>query len=543
VVHVEAIRRIEKSSPTGPVLVVDDDRASRYVVAAMLADAGFETVEASSGRQALELIGLGAFSLVLLDIRMPGLSGLEVLHRLRAGADTRTLPVILVTADDDVTDRVRGLEAGANDYVVKPFDREELLARVQAQMRGQAAWAEVVEGHLRQRAAIASALCRVTPDSSPQATADLICGELHALGHLRGAAILAFLGEVAVVPLAVRDLDVWSLEVERPLQQALSAYLVSRAEHGPWVEHLDEDGLSGLPGGPMPDAGSLACAPLHKDGETLGLLLLRADPPGGVGGAADVSRALSEAIDFAAIAAGLLSLSLRDGNRRAAMEAVLRARAFTPVFQPMVRLDDGAVAGYEALTRFTDGTPPDLRFAEAGAVGADLGIRLELATMAAALEAAPTLPDDRFLSLNVSPTLVVESAQLEDLMASTDRELVLELTEHDRVEDYEALREALARLHRDVSVDDAGSGFASLRHVLVLSPNFMKLDQTWVAHIHRDPARQALVAGLAHFAAMIGCHLIAEGVESRQELETLRELRVELGQGFLFGRPRSVPST
>jgi EAL domain-containing protein (putative c-di-GMP-specific phosphodiesterase class I) len=159
--------------------------------------------------------------------------------------------------------------------------------------------------------------------------------------------------------------------------------------------------------------------------------------------------------------------------------------------------------------------------------------------MIAALGAEPSLPRTAWLSLNVSPPLVLTPGVLEDTLQSVDRPLVLELTEHDRVEDYHALRRAIERLGENVrlSVDDAGSGFASLRHVLALEPAFVKLDHTWVSGIHRDPARRALVAGLTHFAQQTGCVLIAEGIETQPELEVLQELAVDLGQGFLFGRP------
>jgi EAL domain-containing protein (putative c-di-GMP-specific phosphodiesterase class I) len=117
---------------------------------------------------------------------------------------------------------------------------------------------------------------------------------------------------------------------------------------------------------------------------------------------------------------------------------------------------------------------------------------------------------------------------------------VLELTEHDRIDDYAALRQALGRItpHVQVSIDDAGAGFASLRHVLELRPEYMKLDRSWIAGIDTDPSRQALVCGLSHFAGATGCRLIAEGVEHETELEVLRQFGVELGQGYLFGTPR-----
>lgn len=116
---------------------------------------------------------------------------------------------------------------------------------------------------------------------------------------------------------------------------------------------------------------------------------------------------------------------------------------------------------------------------------------------------------------------------------------MLELTEHIEVTDYPALRAAIERLGPNVrlAVDDAGAGFASLRHILELQPDYVKLDRGIVRQIHRDPARQALVAGMVHFAAKTGAVLVAEGVETEAEVRQLRQLGVALAQGYRLGRP------
>ena len=118
--------------------------------------------------------------------------------------------------------------------------------------------------------------------------------------------------------------------------------------------------------------------------------------------------------------------------------------------------------------------------------------------------------------------------------------MVLEITEHAPISDYRAFRTALEALGPSVraAVDDAGAGFASLRHILELRPSFVKLDLGLIRAIEQDRARQALVAGMTHFAARTGTTLIAEGVETQAECEALRSLGVELGQGYLFGRPQ-----
>ncbi len=227
-------------------------------------------------------------------------------------------------------------------------------------------------------------------------------------------------------------------------------------------------------------------------------------------------------------------------RRRDELEQVIEDGAFRTVFQPMIALYKSEVVGYEALTRFDDGTRPDHRFNDAATLG--VGAELELATIAAAVAAARSLPTGRFLSINLSPDLLLaHQEELEQVIGELHRDhpVVLELTEHDVIHDYDAIRESLARFSPTVqlSVDDAGAGFSTLRHVVMLEPEYVKLDRSWVTDIHIDPTRQALVAGLSYFARTTGCELVAEGIEVEREREKLAELDVSLGQGYLLGRP------
>src|SRR5207249_7112429 len=131
-----------------------------------------------------------------------------------------------------------------------------------------------------------------------------------------------------------------------------------------------------------------------------------------------------------------------------------------------------------------------------------LRAELELATLRRALDHSVALPDGLWLSLNVSPSLIVRSAALQEILATVARTIVLEITEQEAIDDYAAVRTALERLGTEVllSVDDAGSGFASLRHVLSLRPSYIKLDRSWIHAVDIDPSRQALIAGLQHFS-------------------------------------------
>lgn len=110
------------------------------------------------------------------------------------------------------------------------------------------------------------------------------------------------------------------------------------------------------------------------------------------------------------------------------------------------------------------------------------------------------------------------------------------------IEDYEALRRAIATLGPTIrlAVDDAGAGYASFRHILELTPDYVKVDIGLVRNVDTEPARQALIAGMGYFAVKRGIHLIAEGIETRKELDALRALAVPFEQGFLLGRPRDA---
>ncbi len=116
-------------------LVIEDDPDIVELVTHYLARDGWTADSASSGTQALRMAAAGDYSLVILDLQLPGLDGMSVCAELRKRPETRDLPLVIVTARGDEADRVLGLELGADDYVVKPFSPKELLARVRALFR------------------------------------------------------------------------------------------------------------------------------------------------------------------------------------------------------------------------------------------------------------------------------------------------------------------------------------------------------------------------------------------------------------------------
>jgi len=286
------------------------------------------------------------------------------------------------------------------------------------------------------------------------------------------------------------------------------------------------------------DVGAYIGIPLHRaDGSLYGTLCAfsrRARPEIGAQ-QAEVLRAAGrlamEVIESQDARLGQHDLTRDD------IEGLLAAHGPWPVFQPIVHMADRKVVGHEALSRFPVGTPDPSRWF---AAAADIGLQgqIEMAALERAVSHLDTM--EGLMGLNISEVTL----QMPAFAALAERlpleRIVLELTEHDLIRDYPRLQATLDPLRQrglQVAVDDAGSGYASFQHVLILRPDFVKLDIALVHDIDRSDTRQALVSGLQAFASRTGLTLMAEGVETKAEVECLLSIGIEHGQGFYLGRP------
>jgi PAS domain S-box-containing protein len=230
------------------------------------------------------------------------------------------------------------------------------------------------------------------------------------------------------------------------------------------------------------------------------------------------------------------------------IERVLREQTFVTAFQPIHELATGGVMGVEALARFVDddGGSPEHWFSEAATVG--LAAELEFAALESALNAAAGLPSHLYVALNVSPETCLDP-RLPGFLKETGLDLdrvVLELTENLAVAAYAPLVAALAPLRAGglrIAVDDAGAGFASMRHILHLHPDIIKLDRSLIAGIDEDPGQWALGAAMVEFAQQIRAVLVAEGIETESELAAVTDLGMLAGQGYILGHPSADPRT
>jgi diguanylate cyclase len=236
------------------------------------------------------------------------------------------------------------------------------------------------------------------------------------------------------------------------------------------------------------------------------------------------------------------SLADRDDARaRRILTHVIAERRIAMVAQPIVDLRTGAVHAYEALARV--GVPGDMSTGEVFALAERVGLRdeLDLACLEQGLELLDRRPPGTQLTVNVSSGLLADARALA-LLAARDElgGLVLEITEEGIVRDYAALQRAVRPLLERgvrIAVDDMGAGYAGLRHAIDLHPAYLKLDRALVQGIDADPKRAALVDALLRYAQHAGSQIVAEGVETDGELETLTRLGVPLAQGYVLARP------
>lgn len=321
-------------------------------------------------------------------------------------------------------------------------------------------------------------------------------------------------------------------------------------------------------------ARSVVCVPLRREGRTVGVFMVMStlvsafhdDDVATLTHLADfVSLLVTASEDLNRVLEAVLSPSEKDGNGRlderaishfvanvlvpnAAHDLTVRdrvsrlidGRSFAIVFQPIFDLRTAKLVAAEALTRVLVSPDPSPArwFGEAESVG--LGSNLELAVLEPALARLDDLPPPCRLAINIGPESVARKEFLALLGQHDPSRIVLELTEHAEVSDYPRLRRVLHELRRaglTLAIDDTGAGFASLSHIVKLAPDVIKLDLEFTRGVDRDPVRRSLAMSLVAFARDTGATVVAEGIETVGELETLSDLGVAHGQGYLLGRP------
>lgn len=251
---------------------------------------------------------------------------------------------------------------------------------------------------------------------------------------------------------------------------------------------------------------------------------------------------------FAALAIEQIESELEGDLQQArintAIDDLIERRSLAIVHQPIFAFDRARAVGVECLARFPDATQrgPDRWFADAETVGR--GFELEMLAITLALQTHAHMPAGAYFSINASPATVMQPAFFEAVRPFTRERLVIEVTEHHQIDDLPALARRLKQLapHARIAIDDVGAGHSGLQQIVELAPDIIKLDMSLTRNIHCDPVRSALGLAMVDFTRCIGAKVLAEGIEVQAELDALKGLGVELGQGYLLGRPQPLPA-
>jgi EAL domain-containing protein (putative c-di-GMP-specific phosphodiesterase class I)/FixJ family two-component response regulator len=230
--------------------------------------------------------------------------------------------------------------------------------------------------------------------------------------------------------------------------------------------------------------------------------------------------------------------------RIAQIHELCDGNAIEIVFQPIANLMSGKLCAIEALARFPDHDHFNTGewFDEAFELGMTQHLELTALRAAMASFAAAHTDNDLAIAINLSPATLLDP-QLSTLIEGFEKRLIIEITEHQPIDDYEAVncvRKELGERGVRIAIDDTGAGFASLRHVLSLTPDLVKLDISITKDVDVDDSRRALAKGLITFAREIGASIVAEGIERKGELACMRELGADFGQGWHIARPAPI---
>lgn len=562
---------------TQSLLVVDDVPENIHELLEALKDT-YRIQVANTGARALEIVnGPSPPDLVLLDVMMPGMDGYEVCRRIKDTPAGNRIPVIFVTVVDAVSDKVRGFELGAADYITKPFDIDEVHARVRTHLE-LARLRRFLEDLVAQR----TALLQVSEEKYR------ILAQRDSLTGLPNRALFAELLQHAVqhaersatqFALLSLDLDNFKtineslghsrgdrllVEVAKRLQGLMPEsdtiariggdefdIILERREGTPWVDLMAQRMIDAL------------AEPIELDGQSIyvgmsiGIALYPADgtDPETLQSHADAALHQAKAQGRGVLRFFSPELSSR-ARSRLTLEADLRQaierQELVLHYQPQIDLQNGRVVGLEALVRWQHPVrgmvPPGefIAFAEESGLVVRIGdwVLQEAARQISAWTAAGLAPPQ--VAVNVSAVQLSRGHLLEAvqhcLAASgiAPQQLELEITESFIMLDRDRSLQSLAELKAlgvRLSIDDFGTGYSSLAYLQQLEVHKLKVDMSFVRDMTTNRGNASIVRAVVAMGHSLGLEVVAEGVETPDQAGHLRRLHCNAMQGYLVSRP------
>lgn len=528
-------------------LVADDDPSITRLLTHYLEPLGGEVLVAGDGNTALDLARERLPDIALLDVMMPGKSGWDVCQLLKGVERTQDIGVVLVTARGDVKDRLTGLQAGADDYLVKPFDANDVTWRI----------SRLLDLRRKTRESAAAKMKRLVHDEAiGLPTVSSVMPQIKELLIEKGA--------VSIVHVDVEQIE--SIEEEYGwaffdefLRSTAEAISDETGKLGaiPSVSRVGSSGFFVFASNEDASASEIATRLRAR----LERVVSERYPALGTGGIAfftgeatisyspqirlerQIYRGLQEAFD-----------AVRDEEQKsrrrliAEMSEIIQENRVRVLFQPIVEASDLSIFGYELLTRgpvrssFRN-SDVLFEFARQNGLAWDLE-KVAIHCMVEKLKVDPA--EGRAILVNLEAETVEEFVrQFDELMSqvSGDRDrFVFELTERAAIDDYSSLKVLLSKLRSkgvSIAIDDAGSGYASLEAIASLAPDYLKVTKGLVSTLATEPIKQDLMRLLVELAGKIGARTIAEGIETEEEYHWCRDLGIDLLQGFYFARPEA----
>ena len=543
------------------VLVVDDIVSNRRILLRQLEKlGGIRILEAADGNEALEILYKRPVDLVLLDVMMPGIDGYEVLRFIRKDDGLRHLPVIMITALDDMDSAVRCIEAGAEDYILKPFNSVLLRARIIACLEKKRLL-DIEREYLRRYDPVtglpnqALFLSRLSEELNRRHHVPNLFGMLlvrldrhrmildslgqHAADHfaftMAGRLIDALPGQTMIARLGPNEFVVLLTD----LTHAAEATATARQIHAQLGETI-------------PLNGHKVSGKVH-----VGVAM----STGGYQRPEDMLRDAGLAANSAGLGQGyqvfdeqMHHQAMERLTLEPELDRAIRRKELVLYYQPMVEMGTQRIAGFEALVRWQHPDRgillPDafIPLAEETGMIVALGdyIVKEACRQAAVWNQHLEPGRKAFVGINVSarqfaePLFAQTVARAAESAGLDPHHLKLELTETaviDNIARVEKILEALRRMSVGVVMDDFGTGYCSLTYLHRLPFCGLKIDHSFVKEIHTRFKNREIVHSSIMLAHRLGIEVVAEGIESVREAQTLKQMGCEYGQGVLFGGP------
>jgi diguanylate cyclase (GGDEF)-like protein len=562
----------------GKILAVDDVPENLRVIAGFLLQAGYDVRPVTSGREALQVAAVDPPDLVLLDIRMPGMDGFAVCERFKADPATADIPIVFLSASGDLDDKLQAFEAGGADYIEKPFQEREVLARVELQLRLRRAQQELAES----RNVLEAKVEERTRDLARLAYFDTLTGLPNRKKFIEEMNRMLAEPPAGGFALLLLDLDRFKSindalghGVGDELLKLLAGRLLAVLESRPGfvarlggdefavcvegadmreAEHLAELILGNLE---LPfalesmrieAACSLGIAIYPRDGDRCGELLRCADVAMYI-----AKQTLSRYASYSA--AQDTNSSSRLALASQFLDA-LKAEHLVLYYQPKIEIASGRATGVEALVRWqhpSQNLLPPGEFLPQVEVTDMIRRLTHWVVDTAAAQAGEWLRQGQpvAVAVNLSARNLVEE-DLPDWIAQVLRTrgipphlLEVEITETAMMVAPDrsfAVLGRIASLGVGLAVDDFGTGYSSFALLRRLPKGIaLKIDRSFVERIAVDPSEEAIVASMVHLAHGLGARAIAEGVESADVLSHLNRLGCQEAQGYLIARPMPEP--